>query len=370
MAASAEPCVDGAVILYRLFDVGYEIELEKALERRLENAPERNRPARTEAGAIQIPNPPLTVWLGTEPVEIAGQEREAELSARLFDFGVVSLRARLRAPRGISWNEFCEFGAGVGSHAQLGKRIDAALDSLLERMGTAVIRPGRTPVTEEYTIFRTDVLMDQDGRRLPVSALSDDAIARLLLNERRPLAPGARADLLSPRFSYYEDDLAVLAWRAALVVEPVAEDTDVQYVLEFANAQLLELRYYDTLLDAELPRLYDEIVSARRGFHVLGRRFSRLLAKLQARVADVTESVERAEHSLKMTNDVYLARVYSAALEIFRGSAWRRGIDRKIELIRDAYTMLNAESQARRAEVMELIIIGLIAFEIVMAMVR
>jgi len=369
MAASAEPCVDGEAILYRLFDVGYEIQLEEALEHLLENAPERSRPARSEAGAIQIPNPPVRVVLGTEPVTIGGRTCDAELSARLFDFGVVSLRARIRAPHGLPWSEFCEFGAAV-VHAQLGDRMDSFIGPLLQRVGAAVVRPGRSAVTEEYTIFRTGTLVDREGRKLPVGALTDDAIARLLLSDRRPLAPGARADLLSPRFSYYEDDLTVLAWSAALVVEPVAEDTDVQYVLEFANAQLLELRYYDTLLDAELPRLYDEINSARRAFHFLGRRFSRLLAILQSRVADVTESVERAEHSLKMTNDVYLARVYSTALEIFRGSAWRRGIDRKIEMIRDAYTMLNAESQARRAEIMELIIIALIAFEIVMAMVR
>src|SRR3989449_5037406 len=43
-------------------------------------------------------------------------------------------------------------------------------------------------------------------------------------------------------------------------------------------------------------------------------------------VADSTEIVERAENALKVTDDVFLARVYAAALELFRGRAWR---DRK-----------------------------------------
>ena len=115
--------------------------------------------------------------------------------------------------------------------------------------------------------------------------------------------------------------------------------------------------------------MYDEVESARRGFHFLGRRFSRLLAALQTRVADATEAVERAENSLKVTEDVFLARIYTAALEIFRGPTWRRGIDRKVAIVRDTYVMLNAESQARRAEILEIIIVGLITLEIALALV-
>ena len=106
---------------------------------------------------------------------------------------------------------------------------------------------------------------------------------------------------------------------------------------------------------------------AGRGFHLIGRRYSRLLAALQGRVADATELVERVENSLKVTDDVYLARIYAAALEIFRGRTWRAGIDRKVSIVRDAYTMLNAESVERRSEALELIIIALIAVELIVA---
>ena len=69
-----------------------------------------------------------------------------------------------------------------------------------------------------------------------------------------------------------------------------------------------------------------------------------------------------------MTDDVYLARIYAAALEIFRERTWRAGIDRKVAILGDAYEMLNAESQARRTEVLEIVIILLIALEIVLAL--
>jgi hypothetical protein len=94
-----------------------------------------------------------------------------------------------------------------------------------------------------------------------------------------------------------------------------------------------------------------------------------VLGELQTLVADSTELVERAENALKVTDDVYLARIYSAALEIFRGRAWRSGIDRKLAIIRDTYTMLNAEAQAWRAEMLEIAIVLLIVAELVVALV-
>jgi hypothetical protein len=142
----------------------------------------------------------------------------------------------------------------------------------------------------------------------------------------------------------------------------------VQYILEFANAQLLELRFYDAVLDTELTRMYDQISEARaKPGRFFRRRFTHLLTHLLSIVADSTELVERAENSLKVTDDVYLARIYSAALEIFRGRAWRAGIDRKLAIIRETYAMLNAEGQAARGEALELAIVLLFVLEIVLA---
>jgi hypothetical protein len=365
-SVASEPRVSGEAILYRLFDVGYEIRLDRAFDLLSSSAPERPKPVRGEAHALQIQNPPVTVSLGVESIAIGEDTSSVEVSARIFDFGVISLRARIPA-RPFTWEEFVAFGVAAGTSGAWGV-FEHCRDRLLERIRAAIERPQVAPVTEEYIIYRLHRVESEGGNPIALEALPDEGIARLLLGEVRPIAAGARRELLSQRLSYFDDDLAVLTWNAALVVETVPEDEDVQYVLEFANAQLLELRYHDSLLDSELPRTYDEIAAARGGFHLLGRRFSRLLTLLQTRVADSTEAVERVENSLKVTDDVFLARIYGVAMDIFRGPTWRRGIDRKVAIIRDAYTMLNAEAQARRAEVMELAIIALIAAEILIAM--
>ena len=296
-----------------------------------------------------------------EQVEIEGSSQAVELSARLFDFGVLSLRATLGLETPRPWAEWTSSAAQVTA-GDWNPHFRQWKDRLISRLAAAIVKPEDSGVTEDYTVFQVHRLLDPEGRPFPLEWLTDDLVAGLLFGEGRPLSGSARRELLSQRYSYFEDDLTILTWNAALVVEPVVEDTDVPYILEFANAQLVELRYYDTVLDRELPRLHGDIAA--------GRRYGRLLAALQSRVTDTTDVVERVENSLKVTEDVYLARIYAAALEIFRGPTWRRGIDRKVAIVREAYSMLNDESEGRRAEVLELTIILLIALEIVVALRR
>jgi hypothetical protein len=377
VAGSAAPTrqsltrVEGAAILYKLYDVGYGIALDRALDLLAANAPERVRPVRGEGQAIQIPNPPITVLLGGENIAVQGRRRDADLSARIFDFGVVSLRVRVPTPGELSWEEFTEFGNALDADTEAGMAalFEQHLRLLVERIGPAIERPSIAPVSEEYVVYRVSRLVGASGETIPTDALRDVDVVPLLLNERRPLSEDARRELLPHRFSYYADDLAILTWDNALVVEPVEGDSDVQFILEFANAQLLELRYFDAVLDAQLPSMYERISAARSRIR-LTRRFGPLLAALQRTVADSTELVERVENSLKVTDDVYLARVYSAALDIFRGRAWRAGIDRKLAIMRETYGMLNAEAQAWRAEALELAIVLLIVAEIVMGLVK
>jgi len=362
--------VTGHAIVYRLFDVGGEIDLEQALGRLASNMPERVRPARTEAQALRITNPPVSVGLGNEPVTILGRRTTVELSARIFDFGVVSLRARVDAGAGVSWRDFSLFGRAVDAAHEIPELLEQQILLLVERMAGAIERPRIADVREDYVVYRLTECHPINGGESPRAAIEKLDLVPLLLGESRPLSADAHKEMLPHRFSYYADDLAILSWDNALIVEPAATDSDVEYILEFANAQLLELRYYDAVLDAELPRLYDRIAQApfRRG-RVFRTGYAQLLASMQTLVAETTELVERAENALKVTDDVYLARIYSTALELYRARTWRTGIDRKLTIIREAYAMLNGEAQARRAETLELAIIALIALEIVLSLI-
>ena len=368
---SDELLVRGVAVVYRLFDIGYAIELDRAAELLVRDAPARARPARVEAQALLIANPPVTIQIGAREITVDGNACRTQLLARIFDFGVLSLQLEISGEDIVPWDSFVSFAGKLAASADVDALFARELDILRARIAPAIERASLAPVREEYIVFRISALRHVDGGTVDShAALTDARLAPLLLGEPRALAPEALRDLLHHRFSYYADDLVVLTWENVLVVEPATNDRDVEYILEFANAQLLELRYYDAVLDAELPAMYDRVSHARRRRRLPTRRFHAVLAALQTRIADVTETVERADNALKVTDDVYLARVYGAALDLFRAEAWRRGIERKLEIFRSTYAMLNDEAQSARAELLEVAIVVLIVAELVLGLMR
>jgi uncharacterized Rmd1/YagE family protein len=76
------------------------------------------------------------------------------------------------------------------------------------------------------------------------------------------------------------------------------------------------------------------------------------------------------DNALQVTEDVYLARIYTAALELFRVPTVSAAVDRKLSIIRDTYTALYDEASGSRSSLLEVIIVVLIAVEIVLAVVR
>src|SRR5215208_4344916 len=116
--------VDGSATAYRLYDVGYEIELDRVAALLGADTRGRSRPERAEAQAFQIRNPPLSASLGARDVMIAGRSHRATLSAHVFDFGVCSLRLTVRWPQ-CSWSDYTAFGYALDASADLAKLFES-----------------------------------------------------------------------------------------------------------------------------------------------------------------------------------------------------------------------------------------------------
>jgi len=361
----------GAIVALRLFDVAYAIDLARAetLLAKQARTASRSRLTATPPKAMAFGVPPVTLMLEPVVLKLDTGEVTASATARVYDFGAVTIA--LRVPiAGVSWDNFARQVNAVDRIATEGAAGDT-WQRLLQQVRTllrpAMIRPEESKVQEEYLI---GVVYAFD-RTLTATALQESVdLVPLLSGEQRTLSDGARQELLRQRFSYYADDLVVLTWDRAFIYEPRG-DSDVMDVLEVANAQLLEMRYYDELLDDELPRMYDLVAKARRTRTLLAsKRFADLARRLHTLVAEVTELTERVDNALQVTEDVYLARIYAAALELYRVPTVSVAVDRKLSIIRDTYSALYDESSASRTELMELLIIILIVAEIVIALVR
>ncbi|HEU0054443.1 MAG TPA: hypothetical protein VFQ39_14750, partial [Longimicrobium sp.] len=241
------------------------------------------------------------------------------------------------------------------------------LEALLEAIRPALDDPVARRTEEDYAVITVRQLDPPPEGGVPFHERVD--LVPLLTGERRPLSAAARAEALRYLHAYYVDDLVALSWDRAFVLEPSMDD-DVADVLEVANAQLLELRVYDARLDEEIPRVYDVAAEVQRHPVILRRRrYARAANQMRALVAEVTEITEKVENALKVTEDVYLARIYTSALELYRVPVLTASIDRKLALIRDTYTALYDEAVATRAEWLELAIVILIVLELVFAFV-
>jgi hypothetical protein len=367
--------VSGAVIACRLFDIAESIDLAKAesLWSQLPRpAGTRGRLVSTSPKAVAFGVAPLDIPLEPVVVALEGSDVPLEATVRLYDFGVARLALRLAADN-LPWGEFTgraiAFGLVIASDGTAASNTiwHPLLDRLRETFGPALVGPSRSTLEEDYLIaFVRDFNETPSGDAL----LERIDLVPLLSGETRPLSEGARRDLLRQRFSYYVDDLVVLTWDRAFIYEPRG-DSDVMDVLDVANAQFLEMRYYDQLLDAELPRMYDLVEAMQRTRPLLSsRRFADLARRLYGLVAEVTELREKVDNALQVTEDVYLARIYTAALDLFRVAAVSAAVDHKLAIIRDTYAALYEEASSRRAALMEAAIVVLIIAEVVLALVR
>jgi len=362
----------GTIVAYRLFDIAFAIDLGKAEEtwaRTVRTGSSRGRLTTTPAKAVAFGVPPVTLELGTLTLSLADGPVHTTATARLFDFGVVSIALRVPVTN-LSWTAFSQrlnaVDRAVGLAPATGLWTEL-LDRVRQGVGDALIRPMPSTLEEDYLIGVAHAFSEAVTAEVLLARLD---LVPLLSGEQRTLSDGARRDLLRHRYSYYTDDMVVLTWDRAFVYEPRG-DSDVTDVLEVANAQLLEMRYYDELLDAELPRMYDLVEATRRRWALPGtKRFANLAYRLYTLVAEVTELTEKVDNALQVTEDVYLARIYAAALELFRVATVSAAVDRKLSIIRDTYAALYDEASSSRSGLLEVIIVVLILVEILLALIR
>jgi hypothetical protein len=358
----------GAVIAYRLFDVAWAIDLAKAeteWARNVRTGSSRGRLTATPAKAVAFGVPPLELAL--DPVSLPlPAPFQATATARLYEFGAVSLSLHVPVAD-LSWAAFTQRFNDIYRTVADSPLWMTLLNRVRDGVGAALVRPAETFLEEDYLIG----VVQDFSEAVPAETLMQRLdLVPLLSGEMRPLSDAARADLLRHRYSYYTDDLVVLTWDRAFIYEPRG-DSDVLDVLEVANAQLLEMRYYDELLDAELPRMYDLVEAARKKIPLRGsRRFADLARRFYTLVAEVTELTEKVDNALQVTEDVYLARIYAAALELFRVPPVSAAVDRKLSIIRDTYTALYDEAHSSRSELLEIMVLVLIAVEIIVAVIR
>lgn len=313
---------------------------------------------------FQFDPPPLRVTQSVPELELDGHRTKAAVELLVYDFGGVSVGYTIPIAGGLE--------ALVGLSNELASSTVLREDSfervraLVNVIEPAVRKSGIAPMTEDYTIF---VLEEVDTDHDPETIAREQAstIARILRSERDPLSDQEVAEALSTRVSFGTRDLAIVDWNAALLLDRESEDT--RAVLEFANLQLLELRFLDEELDRALDRSY-ELVGKRRGLASLWRTSDtqRELERVARLQVDSAILFERVNNALKLLGDQYLARVYRAASQRYRLNEWNTTLLRKLETIETIYDKVHDRSAAVRMELLEAVIVLLFIADIILVL--
>jgi hypothetical protein len=349
---AAERPLSISIRLLFAFEIGRAVDLARAASRLAATA--------SRAPAASEPAPP-PLRIAEPPGGLAVQGRPIDrVEAAIFDFGAVSIAYDLpfRGPLA----ELRRFSAGLAAGDAPAEDARRRAAALLSRLGDAVDRPDLAAESEDYLVFVADPADLPEGG--PLAALDPEALAGALRGEAGPLSEEQVRDALAERLRYAPQDLVAIDWNAALLVD--AEPAATLAVLEFLNVQLLEMRFLDGRLDRVLAEAYEAL--RRGGPPGRGWRWSqtardwRRLAVLQMDAALLYESVSNA---LKLVGDQHLAKVFAATTRRFHLPDWERSILRKIEVLESMQGRLVAHQAAQRIEILEWIIIALIAFEIV-----
>lgn len=358
------PRVAGVCSAMFAFDIALGIDLDLAERLLAGAAPAREsiRRARRAPRSFDYHPKPLRITQAGESVEVAGLRSRGAVDVTFFDFGAVSVEHTFEFDGPLEG--LLALGDGLYEHEGLLADARRRVVELMGSLGPALREPGMSDLSEDYAVYhvrscgeRPEELIDRHSATL----------AGVLRAEAGPLSRQEIDDALATRISYGPDDVAIIDWNASILFDP-SDAADQVALLEFANIELLEMRHLDDRLDAALERASLAVEQRPWAIRLFARggQHLRAVAGVQVDAALLFEGVNNA---LKIVGDQYLARFSRAGAARLHLPDWEASILRKLATLESVYDKLADREATRRMELLEWIIIVLIAVSAVLPFV-
>jgi hypothetical protein len=252
------------------------------------------------------------------------------------------------------------------TNGSLQEEVRRLAEEVRQELKPHLVRPVAQLAQEEaYTVFcLQSPLATADG--VPLNAeewlrTQRREVASLLTQEPDIDHLSAQeADESTGRYlSYYEHDLVVMDWDAALIVDQAENFDETLYVMELANLQLAELEAYDRMLDEALVRSYRDL-SERRS-----RPRGEVLRELRDIRIDLARFNDELSNITKFFGDWHLARIYENISARFHLGDWHRSIGGKLKTLDDLYQLLKHDQNNRWMLILESTIVLLFIIDLV-----
>jgi hypothetical protein len=350
-------------VLYA-YDIGRATNLAKCLDRVSElggktTLSNTNRRAPKYFG---FDPQPLSIIQECEKMPcIGGHDVSRAVTITLYDFGAISISYEITLAGTLENLRDLSIQINANNVLPADSRRRAA--EIAVKLGDAVDHPSVATPVEDYIIFEVSDF-DLGGPADTLHERNAGTLAQVLRAEGKQLSESETADALAYRISYGPDDVTIIDWNAAIMFDRDADD--VLSVLEFANTELLELRFLDYQLDSSLDKSFELSAKPAAGLRLLPGRTARnvrLISRMQLEGAILFERVSNAP---KLLGDQFLARVYRLASNRFHVGEWNSSILRKLDTIEDFYKQIHDAAAGQRLELLDWIIVLLFVLEIIM----
>lgn len=238
------------------------------------------------------------------------------------------------------------------------KEILAAKDELNEAAARVALEFSDLRMAEEYTFY---LVSDYSG---PESFVRENRlmIAQMLKDDALELTETEIEQTLASSIRYARDDMTVIEWDGALLLDREGDFEDNMTLIELANIQLLALRALDDRLTGEIG-LFKGFGDFRTPNIFRLSRFLRSIINVRSRsLLDLDE----IDNSIKLYGDWYSAKLYSAAARKLYLASWREAVEEKLELLEKMFEMVSQRQGEIYNVTLEISIVLLIALEIVL----
>jgi len=356
----------GEVVYIFAFDVAYDMArkpvtklLGHPVEQFVMDAGKRNprqiffyRPQMVRLPLVERVGPHGRVWV--------------DRTIKLLPIGAISITVRVPfATERI--RDLVAFHDLQFSDGSLHDEVKQLAEEVRKELEPFYVRPVKQLGDEEaYTVFCFPApLRDKGAEDVSAEqwlAAHRREVASLLTQEQdtAQLSEQEAQESTGRYLSYYEHDLVVVDWDAALIVDEPQHFEETLYLMELANLQLAELEAYDRLLDDALERAYRHLGETP----VRGRRH--VLRELREIRIDLARLSDELSNITKFFGDWHFARVYQNLSARFHLADWHRTIDEKLKTLDDLYQLLQHEQTNRWMLTLELTIVLLFILDLVL----
>lgn len=358
---------NGSILIFNVFDIGWEINLSSAeailIERQKSSL--RFKFSKNSGKAIIIKEAPLRIDISSEFINILNKKYRYTASAKIWDYGALSVTIQLYLDENTSWDDLTKLSEHLERSSDI-EQIARAIKNEIKNLILPAIRlPKEWDKFEDYTIYFFENI---DGIENPKEIFDKADVPSLILGEfSNKLSEISSIPITENYIQYYDNDIAIIDWDAAVVIEPDGSK-DVCDAIEFSLTHLLELRYYDYLIDSKLDVLYDSVEEQRRGLNLkslVNLKYENIGEEAVKNYIEFSDLIGKIENSFKTVGDPYIATVFRTCAEQFRFDDWNNSISRKMKTLFEITQIIQAELNAMRSHMLEIIVIILIAIEIV-----